>query len=234
MILEPSMTDETEILKTLTKTVMNAVEALVDRRLASRSMPVVDPIQDALPPLEQTSDVRRIHLYVAACRGAAEIGRRYGHPAYKIGTTTQHLETRLREIGKDEFGAAVRRNGKLILEPGFKGWVSQIIHATRDARVAGVSVLTRSIMVDLPPDMTTRVFDKAVHDALASRALRPGTELGREQRLTIYSLGSKDRVSVANEFYLIDPRTDGDMLLEAVEGILVRHARRTRHPITTQ
>ena len=88
-----------------------------------------------------------------------------------------------------------------------------------------ISAKTRTIEILLPPGMSRRQFDRALHIALSSWSL--ADRYPDRARYTRYSMGA-DRMSRARGIYVgLDPRHDGDRLLALVEGILADHCERS-------
>ena len=63
----------------------------------------------------------------------------------KCGTTTIPLEERLRQIGQDRYGAAVRTETGIVAEPGFTRWMAHAITTSRRPRDPAVTLLPRAI-----------------------------------------------------------------------------------------
>ena len=179
---------------------------------------------------------QRIFIYMAGLRGLAELTRARGcaimtalglvQEPYvpKIGTTTVPLEARLRQIGQDQYGAAVRTAAGVTTEPGFSRWVAHAVAPSRPPCDPAVTLLPRAIRVDLPTGMTRRSFDGALHRALQARALDGLPTSVLPKRFCAYDLIAT-RLSAATEFYALSPHlpADCDLLLDAVEVILRRH-----------
>lgn len=79
------------------------------------------------------------------------------------------------------------------------------------------------IAVDLPPGLTRRSFDAALHRALRHRSFASISSSDVPRRFVAYDL-IETRISAATELYALSPRdnADGDLLLDAVEDILRR------------
>lgn len=185
--------------------------------------------------LDAAAFERRLYVYMAGARGLANLTRAHGREIVtslglamepyivKCGTTTVPLEARLRQIGQDRYGAAVRTKNGIIAEPGFTRWIAHAIAAARQPRDPAVTLLPRAVAIDLPAGFTRRAFDGALHRALQTRALDglPASVMGK--RYVAYDL-IETRLSAAKEFYALSPHNpeDGDLLLDAVEDILRR------------
>ena len=139
----------------------------------------------------------------------------------KCGTTTGDLTERLRQIGKDQYGAAVRTTKGIESESGFAAWIAHAITTSREALDPAVTLRPRVISVDLPPGLTRRAFDVALHRALKGRSLASIPSGAVPKRFVAYDL-VETRISAATELYALSPHdsADGDLLLDAVEAIV--------------
>lgn len=178
---------------------------------------------------------RRVHVYLAGSRGCASLAETYGpqimaalgidRPPYivKCGTTVLDLADRLRQIGRDGYGAAVRMADGIAVEPGFSSWIAHAISTAREPRDPAVRLMPRAIAVDLPAGLTRRGFDAALHRALEGRSLESVPASVVPRRLVAYDL-VEIRVNAAKELYALSPHDsdDGDLLLDAIEDILCR------------
>lgn len=178
---------------------------------------------------------RHLFVYCAGSRGLATVAQAHGpkimaalgiaKPPYiiKCGTTVLPLSTRLEQIGKDQYGAATRGKKGLQIEPGFVAWIAHSISTSRRPRDPAVTLLPRAVAVDLPSGLTRRAFDTALHRALKKRALDSLATATMPRRLVAYDL-VEQRIGVAQELYALCPHdhADGDLLLDAIEGILER------------
>ena len=171
------------------------------------------------------ADLCRIYVYIFGCSGCAKLGRRLKTKIYKIGTTIESdLQTRLQQIGKEQYGACTGEKSTIETEEGFSAWVAVAIETSRQSDDASIAVLQRAIKVDLPRTMTRRAFDAALQKVLAPRALHRLKNAG-PKRLTQYGMGGTSRLSAARELYEFSPnsKADGDLLLGLIESILDEH-----------
>jgi hypothetical protein len=171
------------------------------------------------------ADTCRIYVYIFGCKGCAKLGKRLKTKVYKIGSTIeQNLETRLKQIGKEQYGAWSGQGSELAIEDGFSDWVALPIATSRLPIDHNVTLLPRAIQIDLPHTMTRRAFDAELQTALAPRALHR-QKTATSKRLTQYSMGGASRLSQARELYEFSPnsKADGDMLLGGIEAILSNH-----------
>ena len=182
---------------------------------------------------ECNKSTRRINVYLAGSRGCATLARSYGPRIMavlgldkapyivKCGTTTLGLAERLRQIGQDGYGAAVRTTDGIEIEPGFSAWIAHTISISRRPRDPAIRIMPRVIAVDLPRGLTRRVFDAALHRALKSRSLASIPDREVPRRFVAYDL-IETRVSAAAELYALSPHesADGDLLLDAIEVII--------------
>jgi hypothetical protein len=170
------------------------------------------------------TDTCRIYVYIFGCKGCAKLGKRLKIKIYKIGSTTEHnLETRLEQIGREQYGAWCGQGSELVAEDGFSGWVALPITTSRSSFDPVVTLMPRAIQIDLPHTMTRRAFDAALQKALVHRALHLQKNAS-SKRHTQYGMGGASRISEAKELYEFAPnsKADGDMLLEVIENILER------------
>ncbi len=184
---------------------------------------------------EAAASERRLYVYMAGARGLADLTRARGRGIVaalgltvepyivKCGTTTIPLEARLQQIGQDRYGAAVRTTDGVVVEPGFTRWIAHAIATSRQPRDHAMTLLPRAVAIELPEGLTRRAFDGALHRALKARALDGLPACVAPKRYVAYDL-VETRLNAAKEFYALSPhvRGDGDLLLEAVEGILRR------------
>lgn len=164
-----------------------------------------------------------ITVYWVGCAGLGRLAHDVlGDTIYKIGSTTEaKLEDRLDIIGRDEYGAySYGESRDLEKEPGFQRWIAHAIHTRRGSYDPSIMVATRSINIIRPATLDRRTFDAALSRALAPWNLQrthPSIE-----RYTKASIGT-DRITRATELYVgLDPRRDGNRLLEIVEDIMAR------------
>ncbi|MDR3487941.1 MAG: hypothetical protein P4M05_23955 [Bradyrhizobium sp.] len=173
------------------------------------------------------ADICRIYVYIFGCKGCAKLGRRLNTKIYKIGSTIEHnLETRLEQIGKDRYGAWINRGNEIEIEEGFSDWIALPITTSRPSANPVVTLMPRTIQIDLPRTMTRRVFDASLQEVLSPRALHLQKN-ATPKRLTQYGMGGASRLSKAHELYEFSPtsKNDGDMLLKGIEAVLEKHRR---------
>ena len=161
-------------------------------------------------------------IYWAGCRGLADLSRELGtgQRVDKLGISTEEkLNDRLAILGQDRYGAIERApDGRMVERSGFDRWIAQALHITRPPRHPAIAVTARTIDVTLTAGMTRRQLDYGLRKGLAPYA---ADQRGIE-RFTAYS--GVDRISRATELVFgLDPRRDGNLLLEIVEAILNQH-----------
>ncbi|MCX8255321.1 MAG: hypothetical protein OTI36_15170 [Beijerinckiaceae bacterium] len=182
--------------------------------------------QNSDPDIETALGNDIISVIWVSCAGLSALAKELGASRVdKISTTTEcNLSSRLAILGRDQYGATIRdANGRTRTQSGYQRWIAQAIHVTRPAVEPGIRVRTRSIAFDRPSTMTRRCFDTELRRELGEWTLEH--RYPSAKRYTDY----KDlaRLSRATEFVVgLDPRTDGDKLLESIERILARHRRR--------
>ena len=173
------------------------------------------------------AEICRIYVYIFGCKGCARLGKRLKTKIYKIGSTTEHnLETRLEQIGKEQYGAWSSQGSELAIEEGFSDWVALPITTSRLPVNPVLTLLPRTIQIDLPQTITRRAFDARLQRALAHRALHLQKNATPKQH-TQYGMGGASRISEAKELYEFAPgsKADGTMLLEVIEKILEESCR---------
>lgn len=171
-----------------------------------------------------------ISVVWVSAQGLAHLAQKLGVPRVdKISTTTEHnIADRLSVLGRDRYGSLTKSpSGEFCLQPGFERWIAQAIHVTRPSKDSSIRVRPRSIAFARPATLPRRMFDLDLRRRLGSWALEK--RYPNEKRYTHYV--DLDRVSLAQELVVgLDPRRDGDRLLEIVEEILSDHKRGGRAP----
>ena len=187
----------------------------------------------------QPSDVV-VWIYVLGCPGLQELGRLLGLPLFKPGTTTGGIQDRLRELGRDGYGAAWRSGDRIITDAGFGAglWVAEQLPVTLDlSPLSPVHPSVRGIGVRLPVGLTYPTFERRlaaevtkaslgqIIGSAAGRALCAdrGVDPARCRRITRYVFGADVRPSSEEEFTVFRPRSESDRLVAIAERIVVRH-----------
>jgi hypothetical protein len=170
----------------------------------------------------KVEEIRVARVYWAGSRGLADLSRELGtgQRVDKIGISTEiRLDDRLAILGQDRYGSIrMTPDGTMVEHRGFERWIAQAIHITRPPRRPEITISARTIDVGLPEGLTRRQFDIGLRRGLSAYA----AEKQGVRCFTSYS--GVDRVSRATEFVVgLDPRRNGDLLLEIVEAVLDAH-----------
>ena len=181
-----------------------------------------------------------VWIYVLGCPGVQALARLLALPLFKLGTTEGRIQSRLDELGRDNYGAAYRTPAGLVREPGFgpREWVAeQLPVALTLSPLSPVHPGVRGIGVRLPEGLTAPMFERRFSAEVGKAALSKianspagrslcadrGVDPARCRRVTEYRFGSDVRTSSEEEFTVFRPRTESDRLVAVAEKIIVEH-----------
>ena len=180
-----------------------------------------------------------VWIYCLGCPGAQTLAQILTLPFFKLGTTEGRIQSRLDELGRDNYGAAYRTPAGLVREPGFgpREWVAeQLPVALTLSPLSPVHPGVRGIGVRLPEGLTAPMFERRfsaevgkaalskIINSPAGRALCTdrAVDPARCRRITEYKFGADVRPSDEEEFVVFRPRTESDRLVAIAEAIIVR------------
>lgn len=192
----------------------------------------------------------RVNVYVGACgesysmpgvqTGLLGVARELLVPIFKIASTEcADPRDRIDALNADRYASFRQPKSGDVNDLGFDRWSLQQIRPTRQPMPgAPIELQPRAISIVLPPDLSSRMFEKRLHAAMLNANLNAWllSPAGRAhcallglaprdlQRFTVYRFGATARISPADELYLFRPRgEDADRLLGIVEQILFEH-----------
>lgn len=168
--------------------------------------------------------------------GLHGLARRLALPLFKISATgSENALSRIEDINVERYAGMYEAESGHACDPGYDLWRLVLIHAGRKALPgAPIEARPRVLRVALPSGLSVIAFEKELHQRLSSTALRRwiassdglrhcgdlGVDPREGMRLTGYNVGEVDRVSRADEIYIVKPRLDGWRLLTLVERIV--------------
>ncbi|MGI3903087.1 MAG: hypothetical protein ACRYGP_30435 [Janthinobacterium lividum] len=180
-----------------------------------------------------------VWIYALGSPGVQTLAQILALPLFKIGTTEGRIQSRLDELGRDNYGAAYRTPAGLVREPGFgpREWVAEQLPVTLElSPLSPVHPGVRSIGVRLPEGLTASMFERRFAAEVGKASLRKiigsaggqalcrdrGVDPARCRRVTEYAFGVDVRTSSEEEFVVFRPRTESDRLVAIAERIIVR------------
>ncbi len=177
-------------------------------------------------------------IYVATSIGARALAETIKMPLGKVSTTRDgRLQERLREQGGDGYGAGWYREGRLVVDSGWKSWDAVLMRPSMGPSPGSPVVVTpRAILVALPDVLPAYQFDDlwdaqtrlAAIDRWAEteEGLRHFGLLGVDpavaRRKTIYRFDTSKRVSAVHELCCFRLSQDPDRLIAVAEKIILR------------
>ena len=179
-----------------------------------------------------------VWIYCLGCPGAQTLAQILTLPFFKLGTTEGRIQSRLDELGRDNYGAAYRTPAGLVREPGFGPgtWAAEQLPVTLAlSPLSPVHPSARGIGVRLPVGLTYAGFEKQFSAAVGTASLRKivasaagqvlcterGVDPARCRRVTEYRFGADVRPSNEEEFTVFRPRSESDRLVAIAERIVV-------------
>lgn len=185
-----------------------------------------------------------VQIYVAGCKGLAELHTILGGPVWKIGVTeAPSPEDRLKDLGMREYGSLHREGQNWVASSGFGTWTTvKPSLDTFPALASPVVILPMSIGVRLPEGLTARAFDDALtlrlRDVAIDRWARlPGVDAqlkhnGASANVAIRATAvrnGKTRVArEVSELYFFRKKHEFTCLVAAAEAIVLESVLKQR------
>ena len=114
-----------------------------------------------------------LQIYVAGCKGCAQLFSALGAPVFKIGTTeAASPHERLADLGQSRYGSLIRRAGLWVEDDGFDRW--HLVDPLLDIALSPASCvvpLPASLGIRLPASLSAAAFDRALTRRLAPVAI---------------------------------------------------------------
>jgi hypothetical protein len=193
--------------------------------------------QESFEPGEQ------VELYFGACSGTRRTGQYFGIPNYKIGTANiGNLIQRFQQHNIERYAACWTRHGEFEADDDFAWFPSFIPPVAPISENSVVAATPRTLIVQLPHDMTPLQFEaklrlKLRHCALDRwletpaalahcRAIGADPNVGK--RFTPYAFGMATKMSAAEEIYTLTPYGAAQSLVGVAEQIILEHLRLIR------
>lgn len=207
----------------------------IDQPLTIDNISSVDPDIFRSHSYRALGSGQSISIYCAGSRGLFELAQTLGRSHYKIGWTRgARAETRIAHLRATAYGACWQSDRETIRDRGWDNWDVTVLPARERSIGSPVRCLGRSLAVDLPAGVDPSAFDRALMQALASRALAPNGDgdVGQAQcraqgidpaclrRLTEQATNRGTRLKVAKEIFAFAPRQEADALARLIEAVI--------------
>lgn len=178
-----------------------------------------------------------VQIYVAGCKGLAELHTILGGPVWKIGVTeAPSPEARLRDLGMREYGSLHRQGQQWVAGSGFGTWTTVKPQLdTFPVLASPVVILPTSIGVRLPESLSAKAFDEALTLRLREVAIDrwarlPGVSVQLKRngagadvaiRATAVRNGDTRVAREVAEFYFFRKKHEFACLVAAAEAIVL-------------
>ena len=176
-----------------------------------------------------------ITVYLAGSPAIGGIAQKLGVYLVKIGATTQNPGHRIAALSKDRYAGQLGCEGNLSPLLGADAWrqfrLSKLAKTERDF----VTVMpTGDIRVKLPSTAPCRSVEAAINVILGARSFDAFlgsiegqtrcAQAGIDPKSCFWTAYSGRAPARTREIFLIDPRRDGDLLLDALDALAARFA----------